>query len=119
MGRRPDGALEEDILRVLWGADAPLSVAAIRDLLEVPLAHTSVATVVSRLHTKGMLCRLGKERHYEYEPAMGEAQLAARKMGELLASASDPRQVLAGFVGSLPQRDVKLLRQMLGDGGGR
>lgn len=104
---------------MLWAADGPMPVAAIRDRLETPLAHTSVATVVSRLHAKGMLRRLGKERQYEYEPAWGESQLAARKMGEVLASASDPRQVLAGFVGSLPQRDVKLLRQMLGDGGHR
>lgn len=117
MGRRPDGALEEDILRVLWSSDEPLSVAAIRDQLAVPLAHTSVATVVTRLHAKGMLRRLGKERQYEYEPAVGEAQLAARRMGEVLASASDTRQVLAGFVGSLPQRELKVLRQMLGEGG--
>ena len=117
MSSRPDGALEEDILRVLWAAETPLSVAEIRERLSVTLAHTSVATVVTRLHAKGMVRRLGRERHYEYEPSLGEAQLAARKMGEVLAAASDSGQVLAGFVGSLPPRDLQLLRRMLNDGG--
>jgi predicted transcriptional regulator len=119
VGRRPDGALEEDILRVLWVADGPLSVSEIRDLLPTELAHTSVATVVTRLHAKGMVRRLGKERQYEYVAVLGEAQLAARRMSDALASASDTSQVLAGFVGSLPPRDLKILRHMLSDGDAR
>lgn len=118
MARRPDGALEEDILRVLWVADGPLSVSEIRELLPTELAHTSVATVVTRLQAKGMVRRLGKERQYEYVAALGEAQLAARRMSDVLSAASDTSQVLAGFVGGLPPRDLKVLRQMLADGAG-
>jgi len=116
MTRRPDGALESDIMRALWDSDGALSPGDINDLLGASLAYTTVATVLSRLHAKGLVSRSDGGRHYVYEPAIGESELAVKKIGEVLASASDSRQVLAGFVGSLSHKDITLLRAML-DGG--
>ena len=116
MTRRPDGALENDIMRTLWDADGPLSPGDINDVLHSSLAYTTVATVLSRLHTKGLVRRSDGGRGYAYESAIGESELAVRKIGEVLSSASDTRQVLAGFVGSLSRKDIALLRAML-DGG--
>jgi predicted transcriptional regulator len=114
MAKRPGGALEHDILAVLWSADGPLLPGEIKSRLSIELAYTSVATVLGRLHTKGLVCRTEAGRAYAYEASIDESELAVRRIGEVLSSASDKRQVLAGFVGSLSQKDIKALRAMLG-----
>ena len=114
MAKRPDGALEHDILAVLWSADGPLLPGEIKSRLSIELAYTSVATVLGRLHTKGLVRRSEAGRAYAYEASIDESQLAVRRIGEVLSSASDKGQVLAGFVGSLSKKDIKALRAMLG-----
>ncbi|MEP7046658.1 MAG: BlaI/MecI/CopY family transcriptional regulator [Ilumatobacteraceae bacterium] len=115
MAKRPDGALEHDIMAVLWAADGPLQPGEIKDRLGSELAYTSVATVLGRLHTKGLVKRTESGRAYAYESRIDESQLAVRRIGEVLSSASDKGQVLAGFVGSLSKKDLKALRAMLGE----
>ena len=116
MAKRADGTLEHDIMAVLWGADRPLLPAEIRDRLPVPLAYNSVATVLGRLHIKGLVTRHEAGRAFKYEAAVNESQLAVRNIAELYASASDKRQVLAGFFGTLPKKDIAAVRAMLDDG---
>jgi len=116
MAKRPDGALEHDIMTVLWGAEEPLLPAQIKDRLTIELAYTSVATVLGRLQAKGMVRRTEAGRAFVYEACIDESQLAVRRIGEVLSSASDKGQVLAGFVGSLSKKDIKALRSMLGPG---
>ncbi len=107
-------------MEVLWAADGPLQPSEIRDRLSTELAYTSVATVLGRLHTKGLVTRAdtraGAGRAYVYEAAIDEAQLAVRRIGELYAASSDKRQVLVGFLGSLSKKDLAAVRAMLGDG---
>lgn len=114
MAKRADGALEHDIMTVLWEADTALLPAEIRDRLATCLAYTSVATVLSRLHTKGLVRRIESGRAFRYTACIDESQLAVRRIGEVLSAASDKRQVLAGFVGTLSKKDIKALRAMLG-----
>lgn len=116
MAKRPDGALEHDIMAVLWTADAPMQPGEVKDRLNTSLAYTSVATVLGRLHTKGLVRRTEAGRAYAYEACIDESQLAARRIGEVLSSASDKGQVLAGFIGSLSKKDIKALRAMLREG---
>ena len=118
MAKRPDGALEHDIMAVLWAADAPLLPAEIKKRLSTQLAYTSVATVLGRLHTKGLVRRTESGRAFAYTADVDESQLAVRRIGEVLSSASDKNQVLAGFVGALSKKDIKALRTMLGEGRG-
>ncbi len=113
MTRRPDGALEHEIMSVLWAADHPLQPGDIRDLLSSKLAYTSVATVLGRLHTKDLVHRNEAGRAFAYEAAIDESGLAVRRISEVLSGASDRDQVLAGFVGSLSKKDTKALRAML------
>jgi len=115
VAKRPDGALEHDIMTVLWSADAPLQPGEIKDRLATKLAYTSVATVLGRLHAKGLVRRIEAGRAFAYEACIDESRLAARRMGEVLSQASDKGQVLAGFVGSLSKKDIGALRAMLGD----
>lgn|GEM_PF-5877860 len=53
MAKRPDEALEHDIMAVLWAAESPLLPGEIKGRLNTELAYTSVATV----HTKGLVRR--------------------------------------------------------------
>ena len=115
MAKRPDGALEHDIMAVLWAADCPLQPGDIKDRLDTGLAYTSVATVLGRLHTKGLVERTESGRAFAYRAAIDESQLAVRRIGEVLASAPDKAQVLAGFLGTLTKKDIKALRAMLGE----
>lgn len=113
MSKRPDGTLEADVLRALWAAPHPLTAAEVRERLDHDLAYTSVATVLSRLHGKGLVARADAGRGFTYRAAVAEATLAARRMADVLATASDRGTVLAGFVGTLSAQEAVLLRELL------
>jgi predicted transcriptional regulator len=113
MSKRPDGSPEHEIMQVLWESDRPLQPSEIKPLLSFDLAYTSVATVLTRLHAKGMVERSESGRAFAYAPAIAEADLAARRIGEILASTSEPTIALARFVRGLSKRDAKAVRAIL------
>lgn len=116
MAKRPDGALEHDIMTVLWAADRPLKPAEVRERLGLDLAYTSVATVLGRLQAKGLVRRTRVERGYAYAPVLDESQAAVRRIHDVLASARDRDQALLSFVGGLSRRDRQALARMLSGG---
>ncbi len=113
MTRRPDGAFENDVLRVLWAADQPLLPGEINDRLDAGYAYTSVATILTRLQAKGLVVRKPVGRAFAYEAAVDEPDLAVRRISELLNSSSDRAQVLTRFIGGLPAREAKAIRAIL------
>jgi predicted transcriptional regulator len=113
MTKRPDGALEHEILTVLWASDVALQPGEIRDRLSGNLAYTSVATVLGRLLTKGLVEREGAGRAFAYRPVVDESELAARRINDVLSSSSDRSEVLAGFVSTLNRRDAAAVRELL------
>ena len=113
MGRRPDGALERDVMRVLWRGDGALTPAQVREQLEVDLAYTTVMTVLARLHEKGRVDRTTRGRAYAYTANVSESDLAAQGMTAALSSTSDPVGALGGFLGGLNKRDLTALRKLL------
>lgn len=114
MTKRPDGVLEHDVLRVLWNATEPLLPTAVKDSVPGDLAYTSVATILTRLHTKGLVERTAVGRAFTYRAVVSESQLAARKMTDLLTSTTDRDAALAGLVSNLTNADRKALRALLG-----
>ena len=116
-GRRAAGELEAAVLAVLQGAGAPLSPAEVRERIGGPLAYTTVVTILSRLHAKGVLERHKAGRAYLYSPVADEPGLAARRMARVLDGEADREAVLARFVSALSDSDEELLRRMLGDPG--
>lgn len=113
MKRRPDGALENDVLKVLWAADGPLLPAEINDALDAGYAYTSIATILTRLQAKGLVERSPAGRAFTYRAVVDESDLAVRRMAELLDSSSDRTQVLSRFFGGLPAREAKAIRALL------
>ena len=114
-GRRAAGQLEATVLDVLHRAGSALSPGEVRERIGGELAYTTVVTILSRLHAKGLLSRYKEGRVHRYAPVADEPGLAARRMARVLDEEADREAVLARFVSSLSDRDEELLRRMLGD----
>jgi predicted transcriptional regulator len=134
--RRAAGALEAEILAILREADGPLTPGEVRERLtlrqparrpppsEAPadrppadrpraeLSYSTVVTIVSRLHAKGLLARQRAGRGFTYTP-LDDASLAASRMTQVLGSERDHDAVLSQFVSGLSSRDARLLRELL------
>lgn len=64
MARRPYGALEHEILELLWASTGPMTPADVRSAVGDDLAYTTVMTVLARLFDKGMVSRTSQGRAY-------------------------------------------------------
>jgi predicted transcriptional regulator len=119
-GRRGAGELAAAVLAVLHTAGSALTPGEVRERLGDGLAYSTVVTIMSRLHAKGMLSRVKAGRAYAYAPVADEPGLAARRMRGVLEAEDDRAAVLARFVSGLTPADEDLLRRMLGrpPGGG-
>jgi predicted transcriptional regulator len=113
--RRGAGELEAEVLAVLQSAGSALTPAQVRERLGDPLAYTTVVTILSRLHAKGVLVRNRVGRAFSYAPVADEPGLAARRMRVVLEAETDREAVLARFVSGLSPADERLLRGMLAD----
>ncbi|MEV5721554.1 BlaI/MecI/CopY family transcriptional regulator [Amycolatopsis mediterranei] len=111
--RRAPGALEAEVLTVLLSADGPLAPAEVQERLGADLAYTTVVTILSRLHEKGVAGREKQGRSYRYRPVDDEPGLAARRMTKVLDGEPDRDSVLARFVSKLSPSDEQLLRELL------
>jgi predicted transcriptional regulator len=111
--RRAAGELEAAALAVLQASSSPLTPAEVLDQLGGGLAYTTVVTILSRLHAKGVLTRLRSGRAYSYAPVADEPGLAARRMRGVLDAEADREAVLTRFVSELSPADEELLRRML------
>jgi predicted transcriptional regulator len=111
--RRRAGQLEGEVLAALHASAAPLTPADVQQALGSGLAYTTVTTILSRLHHKGLARRLPAGRGYAYCPTQSEAQSVARQMHTLLGVGSDPAAVLAQFVDALDPAEEQLLERLL------
>jgi predicted transcriptional regulator len=107
------------VLTVLWSADQSLSPGEVREVLAVDgagdLSYSTVVTIMSRLHGKGVLDRKRQGRSFRYTPIVADAAgLAARQLNDLLNRQADRGAVLTRFVADLSDSDEKLLRHLLG-----
>jgi len=112
-GRRPAGALESEIMTVLQEAGEGLPTATVQARLQDDLAYTTVVTILSRMHDKGLLARRKVGRAFVYSPVSDEPGLAARRMHKVMEGEPDRETVLARFVDALSDQDERLLRELL------
>ncbi|TDD81924.1 BlaI/MecI/CopY family transcriptional regulator [Actinomadura darangshiensis] len=117
--RRPAGELESAVLEALWAAAEPMTVRDVRTALGGNLARTTITTILSRLHVKGVLRRTRSGRGYAYSPVVeDQAALSAGRMHkELDKSGAERPSVLARFVSDLNANDERLLRVLLEQAG--
>ncbi|MFJ4919531.1 BlaI/MecI/CopY family transcriptional regulator [Streptomyces sp. NPDC088725] len=111
--RRPAGELEASVLAVLWAAGTPQTPAQVQRGLAVPLARTTVTTILSRLYEKGTVGRERSGRGYAYAPTQDAPGLTARRMHHELDRDTDRETVLARFVSQLSTEDERVLKDLL------
>ncbi|MBL7489943.1 BlaI/MecI/CopY family transcriptional regulator [Frankia sp. AgB1.9] len=113
VGRRPAGALEGEVLALLWASGTGLTAAQVHTQLPADLAYKTVLTVLARLHDKGLCDREPVGRAHRYTPRRGPAELAAERMNAALASGVDPAAVMLHFVAGLNPDAEAALRAVL------
>ena len=117
------GELQAQVLRELWSV-GEATVREVRDRLEaggVKLAYTTVLTVMTRLHARGLLTRARQGRRDHYRAAVAahelEAALSREAVDRLLEAHGD--NALAAFATRMRDGDpaaLATLRELL-DGG--
>ncbi|MET7984515.1 MULTISPECIES: BlaI/MecI/CopY family transcriptional regulator [unclassified Streptomyces] len=111
--RRPAGELEASVMAALWAAGVPLTPGRVQNELDSGLARTTVTTILSRLHEKGIVRRERLGRGYAYVPVQDPHGLTARRMHTELDRDDDRETALARFVAQLSPDDERLLRDLL------
>ncbi|WP_328720461.1 BlaI/MecI/CopY family transcriptional regulator [Streptomyces sp. NBC_00247] len=111
--RRAQGELEAQVLAVVRAGGGPVTAGWVRERLEGGLAHTTVITILSRLHEKNAVTRTRAGRSYTWTNASDEAGLAALRMRRVLDGERDREAVLARFVSALTPGDEERLRALL------
>jgi len=112
-GRRAFGELEQQVLSVLWAAEAPLIPREVQEQLADPPAYTTVMTILDRLQRKGAARRTARGRAFAYAAVVTESAMAAQHARALLANGHDRSAVLQGFVDVLSDDDTEELTRLL------
>ena len=113
--RRPLGALEAEVLEVLWREDRALTPGVVNDLLGTGLAYTTVMTILVRLWKKGLVERSKAGRAFAYRAIVSEPDLGAARMRSVLEATTDRRLTMNRFVDQLPAGELEALRVVLED----
>lgn len=121
--KRANGALESEVLGVLWAADGPLTPAQVQQALTdsgiSALAYTTVATILIRLLEKNQVRREAAGRSHAYSPTRDAAQFAAERLRDVLDdvvnAGVDQTSVLQHFLAGMDDADptVRQLRRQL------
>ena len=109
--------LQLDLMRVLWRA-GDLSVAEVTEALaDRNLAHTTVATLLTRLEKRGAVVARRDGRMLVYTACVSEAQVRRNMVSSLIAQVfcGDPKALLAHLVSEreVAQGDLEQVRALL------
>ncbi len=113
--RRPKGALEQAVLAHLWSSGTACTPAEVRDATSADLAYTTVLTILSRLHAKGLVSREPRGRGHAYRPVLMSPALTVTRILELLAHSSSRADALADLAAQLDEADRGALRAALAE----
>jgi len=111
--RRAAGELEGDVLAVLWAEGRPLTPGEVHAALGSELAYTTVATILGRLHDKGLVERDKSGRTHTYRATGEESEVVRAGFQSVLTRSHDRRALLQGFVDSLTEEDEATIRELL------
>ena len=98
------GALEREVMDVLWDCPDDLCTRQVLGRLAEELAYTTVATVLTNLARKEMVERFRADGRWGYRPLHSREAYAAGLMAQALAEAGDRGRAL------------ELFRDLLGEG---
>ena len=92
--------LQLDLMRVLWRGEASVAEVAAELALSRGLAHTTVATVLTRLAKRGLVEARRDGRQLVYRALVDESQVRRSMVGGLIQTLfrGDPQALLAHLV---------------------
>ena len=73
------------VMRVLW-EHGEASVAQLQGLLDIdpPVAYSTVATVLTRMEQKGLVCHRSEDRVFYYRPAVSQDHAGQTMVGDFV-----------------------------------
>src|SRR5262245_17666983 len=111
----PGGKLEHAVLVALWDGGA-LSAPAVHERVGVPLdlAYTTTATVLDRLHRKGLVERRPEGKTFVYAAAAERPATERARVHKLLDAilGAAPRAAIATLVDAVEAVDPELLDEL-------
>ena len=112
------GALELDIMSVLWEVQEPITVAEVQSHItqKRELAYTTVLTVLSNLYKKQAVDRARRGKAHVYWARHKKEQAAAGLFSNLLQKfyGNNPAHLLAGFLKSRESLSADQLAELKG-----
>jgi predicted transcriptional regulator len=118
MGKHTLGELQHAIMRVLWES-GEATVAEVHAALydERGLAPTTIATMLRKMETKGVVAHRVEDRHFVYRPTVTEEEVRSSMVGELLERlfAGDPAALVSHVMADhdIDEEELERLRTML------
>ena len=123
MAREPDtddialSELQLDVMRVLWRGEASVADVAAALVTSRGLAHTTIATVLTRLGKRGLVEARRDGRQLVYRARVDESQVRRSMVGGLLDSlfGGDPGALLAHLLREreIAPGDLERARELL------
>ena len=111
--------LQLDVMRVLWRGEASVAEVAAALAESRGLAHTTVATVLTRLGRRGVVAARRDGRQLYYRPTVSESQVRRSMVGGLIQSLfrGDPQALLAHLVSEdeVASGDLEKVRALLAE----
>ena len=111
--------LQLDVMRVLWRGETSVADVAAELALSRGLAHTTVATVLTRLAKRGLVAARRDGRQLVYRALVDESQVRRSMVGGLIQSLfrGDPQALLAHLVGEeeMDAADLEKVRALLAE----
>lgn len=109
--------LQLDVMRVLWRGEASVAEVASALADSRGLAHTTVATVLTRLGRRGVVASRREARQLFYRATVSESQVRRSMVGDLVQTLfkGDPRALLAHLVkeSDVASDDLNQVRALL------
>lgn len=113
--RRERGALEAEVMEILWNADEQLSAndVSARFAGRRP-NYSTVMTTLERLERKDMVVRSDPSpRKIRFRAAQSRDVYASDQMVSVLSASGDRQKTLMAFAGHLSETDLDVLRSSL------
>lgn len=116
--------LELAVMRVVWGAEGPLTVREVVERLNVgrrkTLAYNTVQTMLTILREKGVVeSRTGEGRAHRFAPCVSQQEVTTSMIGDLVERLFDGRvePLLVQLVGNegLSRGELEALKHLIED----
>lgn len=110
------GALEAQVMDLLWSGGSFTVRGLINGIPSDP-AYTTIATVLTNLRKKGLVCT-GKDGYATlYSACVSREEHTARIMAHALNESGDRTASILHFIDTMPQDDLRMLREYLREQG--